>query len=354
METGKSYCTLTYFLTPNTRADHPEGYHGVFVSNGTTDLDALAARIAGELGLSASTVKLVLRTVWSKAADIISTRLCRVSVGSATFEVRIGGSLDSANAPLGEGNDIYVDIRLSESVSKVAAGITPQRVDVDSVKAQMDTVADAETEKEGQISSTGAFLVTGWALSATGDGEGVFVQDKAGHRHATEVEESQHGQRIMARPVDTIPSGAAHVLLTTHGLFTPDADIHTLSRRVTVLAGEAPAPTEPTLTEAWTQEHTEEGDKDKAYGDGDLEVIGTNLQGASVNMRFEGISGAPYDEAVPADKLTIRADGTGFEVDGAWLVANVLAVMNSDDTFQIHVETSAGTADLLVTSKYVG
>ena len=124
------------------------------------------------------------------------------------------------------------------------------------------------------------------------------------------------------------------------------------SVNVTVRAGEAPAPTEPTLTEAWTQEHTEEGDKDKAYGDGDLEVLGANLQGASVNMRFEAVSGAPYDEAVPADKLTIRADGTGFEVDSTWLVANVLAVMNSDDTFQIHVETSAGTAELFVTNKY--
>ena len=114
----------------------------------------------------------------------------------------------------------------------------------------------------------------------------------------------------------------------------------------------APTPGEPTLTEAWTLEHTDPSDKDKAYGDADLEVIGTNLQGASVNMRFEAVSGAPYDEAVPADKLTIRADGTGFDVDGAWLVANVLAVMNSDDTFQIHVETSAGTADLTVTNKY--
>ena len=113
-----------------------------------------------------------------------------------------------------------------------------------------------------------------------------------------------------------------------------------------------PAPSEPTLTEAFTLEHTDPSDKDKAYGDADLEVIGTNLQGASVNMRFEAVSGAPYDEAVPADKLTIRADGTGFDVDGAWLVANVLAVMNSDDTFQIHAETSAGTADLVVTNKY--
>ena len=129
----------------------------------------------------------------------------------------------------------------------------------------------------------------------------------------------------------------------------------TKAKPVTVkAAAPAPTPSEPTLTEAWTLEHTEEGDKDKAYGDADLEVIGTNLQGASVNMRFEGISGAPYDEAVPADKLTIRADGTGFDVDGTWLVANVLAVMNSDDTFQIHAETSAGTADLVVTNKYEG
>ena len=79
-----------------------------------------------------------------------------------------------------------------------------------------------------------------------------------------------------------------------------------------------------------------------------------------IRFRFAALAallaaaGAPYDEAVPADKLTIRADGTGFDVDGAWLVANVLAVMNSDDTFQIHVETSAGTADLTVTNKYVG
>ena len=43
---------------------------------------------------------------------------------------------------------------------------------------------------------------------------------------------------------------------------------------------------------------------------------------------------------------------TDFDVDSAWLVANVLAVMNSDDTFQIHAETSAGTADLTVTNKY--
>ena len=125
------------------------------------------------------------------------------------------------------------------------------------------------------------------------------------------------------------------------------------SVNVTVRAGEAPAPTEPTLREAWTQEHTEADDKDKAYGDGDLDVLGANLQGASVNMRFSESSGAPQDLAVPDAKLDIRDDGTGFVVDGDWLLENVLSGMFPNDTFQVHAETTAGTADLLVTNKYV-
>ena len=41
-------------------------------------------------------------------------------------------------------------------------------------------------------------------------------------------------------------------------------------------------------------------------------------------------------------------------MDGDWLLENVLSGMFPNDTFQVHAETTAGTADLLVTNKYVG
>ena len=122
---------------------------------------------------------------------------------------------------------------------------------------------------------------------------------------------------------------------------------------VTVRAGEAPpAPSTPTLTEAYTTEHTEETDKDKAYGDGDLEVQGTNLTGATVKLQFEGVSGQPYEETVPAEKLDIRSDGNGFTIDGTWLASNVLVNMSEDDTFLMLATTEAGNAELTVTNKY--
>ena len=240
------YCEHHYYLGENTLPGTEGTYHGVYVSNNTYDLDDIADAMSGA-GIKPATSKLVIRTMYSKVGELVSTRLCRVSAGPISFEPAASGTVPYANSTLGPDNELYVNVRLSDSLRNIAAGITPKRTDPSEVTARIDGVRSIPATEPKVIVSGEPFKITGWCVSATGSDESLAVVDKDGVSHAAEVIDEEHGQRIIARVAEEIPAGPATVLLMTHGYLTPDAELRTCSKKVTVMAGAPPVPATVTL-----------------------------------------------------------------------------------------------------------
>ena len=66
-------CKHSYYLTPNTLPDTEGTYRGVYVSNGTETLDDVAGLMASRSGMDPAAVKLVVRSMYGKAAAITPT-----------------------------------------------------------------------------------------------------------------------------------------------------------------------------------------------------------------------------------------------------------------------------------------
>ncbi len=336
----ESYCKLRYFLSPNTLPEGKGRYHGTFVSNGTTDLDALAERMAASAGIRPAAVKLVVRSMYAKVAELVSTRLCRVAAGQATFEPQIGGSFDSANASVGEGNDIYVAVRLSDALQGVAAGITPTKIDAASATSRLDMVENGVDGAQDRISGTDPFVLTGWNMSACGEGEGVSVKGRDGRLHPAETLDESHGQRITARLSEAMPDGAATVVLTTRGWNTPDGDVRTMAHRVTVIAGTPPTPTgdEPVIERGYS---AGTGHPDgQIFSSCAFILQGLNLTGASVKIGYIESGDTPREVDVPDEKLTVTDTVIEIASDSVELEDAIAA----GGTVTFKVTTEHGTA----------
>ena len=331
-------CDHHYYLVPNTLPGTENTYRGVYVGNGSETLDDLAGRISSIAGVSKALVLIVVRALYGKAGEFVSTRLCRVSAGRATFEAAISGSLPSANATLGPDNELYVAIRLADSLRNVAAGVVPGPANPNEVTARLEAVGDSTQSK--RITGTEPFYLTGWCLSASGQGEGVAVIDRNGVSHAATIVSDGHGQRITARLETEIPSGTATVVLATRGYFTQDGELHTYEKKVEVVAGdEPPEPVvpAPTIDSAGTQGF--EPGTIEAPG-GVVEVRGTNLDTATVIDLLVGEDGAPVEDMELWQSLTAT-----YDAEGEVLATNGVIEDSAPQSFgMVRVTTAGGTA----------
>ena len=311
-------CDHSYYLAPNTLPDTEGTYHGVYVSNGTDTLDDVCKNIeTDKANVKKGTSKIVIRSMFGKLAEIISTRLCRVSAGPVTFEAAISGTVPYANSALGSDNEVYIAVRLSDQLRNAAAGITPKYVRPGAVAAVFDGVEDTASGQKSCISGTAPFVGTGLRLSATNEGERIEVVDKDGVSHEATVVSEDHGQRITARLPSALPAGKGRVVISTRGYKTPEGDVHTYSRSVTILAAEpGPTPEPLDLTEVQTA-----GEPVGSVNETALTV----LRGVSLptwdgsrdlcEVRYDGQSFACHDiEQDPDGYLEFTIDTTAGEV----------------------------------------
>ena len=266
----------------------PYGACSLFLDNG----DGVDRHHAGRDVRVASYWLIVVRALYGKAGEFVSTRLCRVSAGRATFEAAISGSLPSANATLGPDNELYVAIRLADSLRNVAAGVVPGPANPNEVTARLEAVGDSTQSK--RITGTEPFYLTGWCLSASGQGEGVAVIDRHGVSHAATIVSDGHGQRITARLETEIPSGTATVVLATRGYFTQDGELHTYEKKVEVAAGETPPVVNPPRIDGAATQGQEDGVIETPGAA--IEVRGNHLEPATSVSLYYGEDGASIEE----------------------------------------------------------
>ena len=269
---------LRYSLVPNTLREG-DGYHAVLAHVGTTDAETFYARAAARrAGLDAAAVRLTMDAVLTAAAAILSERQYRIALGDVTFELAIPGSTDSINGTPAEG--AYVAVYPSASLRAAAAGVVPVYAPGEGERTEVFSVEDVSTHATGRIAGSDSFRLAGANISASGDGESIAVAAANGAEAAAEVDgEDGLGMFITARLATAPPAGKGKVVLKTRGKRTPEGELRTLVKSVTILAGETPpAPGEPTITGAKTQ-----GDEDDHVNvsGGTLDVTGENLETAT-------------------------------------------------------------------------
>lgn len=234
--------TMKYVLVKNALPTAKEPYNGLFVSNGSVDIDGFAETICAErTNLDAPTLKLILRTAFKFIADDMAEKVFRYNTGDLVFEPAIGGSLESMNAALGEENEVYVAVRLAQDVVKAIGQIVPSRDSDDSVGVRLDSVLEVGTNTIGQVGRIAPFQLTGKNLSARGEGESIVVTDAAGASHEATVDETDGaGQRLTAHLGGGAALGKATLVLTSRGYNTPDGELVTVRKNVTIVEGPQP------------------------------------------------------------------------------------------------------------------
>ena len=273
---AKTTLNLFYSLVPNTLPE-TNGYHAAVSHVGTVDAETFYLRVAKErAGLQASTVELVVASVCTTVAEILQERQYRVALGDVSFELAIPGSTDSVDGVMT--GPAYVAVRLSAAMRNAAADITPAYSAGDGVKTEVFSVEELATCSLGQIVGTGAFRLAGSNISASGTDESVAVTAVDGSQTVAVVEsEDGAGRFITAHLPSALPAGKGTVTLKTHGKCTPEGELRTLSKSVTIVAGEEPGPAAepPRITGA----HSEgESDGEVNCGGAPLYVEGDNLE----------------------------------------------------------------------------
>ena len=287
---AKTKLNLYYSLVPNTLPE-TDGCHAAVSHVGTVDAETFFARVAKRrAGLDASTAELVLSSVCTTVAETLQERQYRVALGDVSFELAIPGSTDSVDGAMA--GPAYVAVRPSAAIRNAAADVTPVYSAGDGVRTEVFSVEDLATCSPGEIVGTGAFRLAGCNISASGEDESVTVTAADGTRAVAVVEsEDGTGSFITAHLPSALPPGKGTVTLKTCGKRTPEGELRTLSKSVTIIAGETPpGPVGPTVT---------------AINDGTFHAgAGNVITGA--NMRFA--------DAFPGNHILIKdAQGTDME-----------------------------------------
>ena len=291
-------------------------YHHAVSSVNTCSLDEFAERAGKKCGQSAIVTKNVLGAVGAEAEDILSTRLYRISAFGLVVEAAIDGSVPSADAPLGPENKVYVAIRLSDELKNAGEGLVPTISGGE--RSVLNAVQDEESEQYGAIVGTRTFILTGWGLTTSGEGEGISAESKIdGTVTAATVSRNEHGQTVWAALDRALPPGKATVCVLTRGKASADDAPWPVRKTVTILAGEEPpeppTPTGPTVTSV----------NNGNFMEGNNVVTGAN-------MRFE--------DAYPGNHVVIK-DGEG--VDMGAMISTDESIPVTGERFGIMID--AGT-----------
>ena len=227
-----------------------------------------------------------------ESENVIAEYQYRVVMPHETYELVLPGSTDSVDgAPT---KPVCVAVRLADDMRRAAAGLAPAYSDATGETVKIRAEEDLETRTQGQIVGCNPFRLAGSDLSASGEGEGIVGVSATGQKAEAEiVEENCRGAHVTARLVTALPPGKGTVMLSTRGWSTPEGELRTMSKSVTILAGATPpgpTPVGPTVT---------------AINDGTFHAgAGNVITGA--NMRFA--------DAFPGNHILIKdAQGTDME-----------------------------------------
>ena len=314
-------------------------YHDAVSSIDLCGLDTFAERVGRKCGYPAAVVKNIIGADGAEAQEILSTRLYRIGdVFGLTLEAAISGSVPSLDSPLTEDNDVYVAIHPSSELKNAASGITPVRSGAETVVA-LDRVEDEASGTPSVIDGTKTFILTGWGLSTSGEGEGVSVKSMVnGTETSATVIRNDGGRSVWARLDAALPAGKAKVCVMTGG--AEPGELWPVSRTVTILAGDtppAPVVPAPTIDAAGTQ-GCEPGTVEAPGGV--VEVTGSNLDTATSIDLLVGEDGTPVEDMELWQTLAAT-----YDAEGGVLATNGVIEDSAPQGFgAVRVTTAGGSA----------
>ena len=273
----KKAIKLKYSLVPNT-LPRSAGYHRSLTHIDSRDGDSFFEDVASNLpGQTSVGAELVWNLMVEAIAENLAKYQYRVSVNGNTFELAIPGSTESVNGTPSEG--VYVSVSPSTALRGAVADITPTYSDSEADAPALKQVVKQQSNVSDQIVVMESFRLVGNNITAEGDDETITVVAADG-TEATAVVDSEDGAGmfITAHLAAPLPPGKGKVVLTTHGKRTPEGELRTLVKSVTILAGEGPVGPAPTITGAKTRGESE-GSVNIAGGI--LDVVGANLETAT-------------------------------------------------------------------------
>ena len=281
MARKKDTRNICYSLFPNTLPG-TSGCHAAVTHAATRDEEAFFSSLVRQ---GACRDKETARLVWlaaaEKAAELLSEHQYRIVLEDMTLELALSGSSTSLDGALPADSELYVAIRPSARIRNAAAGLSPLYVPLgENVQPRIDYVEDLSSGTKGAkgvITGRGPFRLAVFNATATGEGEGVRVVAADGtEATATVTAQDGLGTSVTATLDAELPPGKATLTLMTRGWLTPEGNPLPYTKKVTLLAGEAPSG--PTFTKVTAPGHEDDAMwANKVARDGKIVVIGAGF-----------------------------------------------------------------------------
>lgn len=236
--------SLNCSFVPNT-LQGTTGYHLAPSHVDSVSGDRIHGDVADKLhGQTAAGARLVWECLIDTVVEALAEHQRRVSVCGVSFGLEIPGSTTAINGEPSEG--AYVAITPSAAIRNAAAGISLVYSSGEGDVPKMTSVENCADHNRNEVVGTDPFLIVGSNLTTAGDDETITVVAANGTEAIAEViSEDGYGMGITARLATALPPGKGKVVLKTHGKRTPEGELRTLVKSVTILAGEPTPPPEP-------------------------------------------------------------------------------------------------------------
>ena len=229
------------YITVKSGLDTLNGkYTGQFLSNGSIYLDELAEKICVDRpAVDEPELKLAVRALAAEIKKEVAENLNYVTTGTlCAFAPAISGSVPAMDSALTDENEFYVNVTPLSTLTNRIGAITPTKDKSDAAKIVIDNIEDKTSHKRGTIVGTREFVLTGYNLSAKAEGESMKLLKSDGTVAAEVTVKSEDGcgQRITAQLAAAVATGDYILQLNTKGYATPDGEVETYSKKVSVTA----------------------------------------------------------------------------------------------------------------------
>ena len=215
---------IKFVLTPGTLDKMQGKYTAIPISNGTLKGESLCESVSeGRPAIDSADAQLALSALVSEVTRLVGQGYtCSLPFG--TIGPGITGSLPAMDSPLGEDNAIVAQFSVNPVYHKQITSIVPSR-DKEADIVKIESIEDVATHQKGVIVGTNPFVITGWGLSMTQDGEALNLMSEDGSSTldtATYIAEgSQPPMFIRARLAVNNPAADYKLRLKSRGYGRP-------------------------------------------------------------------------------------------------------------------------------------
>ena len=280
-------------------------YLGNYIAKETVAMAAFASVVGEKCGLPPIQVMAILGGAFDAIAALEAESLVRVHTDVGVICAVITGSFPTSDAAFDPTrNALELSLRLDDRLRLDLADVTATIVtDADITKVRIDNAMDINEQKPmNLIHGRHVFRVAGFNMVLSDDGAAVFLQNSLGTTFSVTVDEVISKQLFKAHTTELLDAGDYKLVVKSRG-GDAEGPLQTSFRRVKYLRVEDPQT--PVVTEDVAD--LMPGEPIYVNG-GTLQVIGTNLAGATkVRFRYAE-DGEPFYEADVVESTDASAE----------------------------------------------